>query len=117
MFWAARVSLNRCCRTSAARPTRRGALAARGSDSLAADIRARRRGGRRVVIDRLHWLVLFRSLVIVLHALLEGLDALRDVAHQVRNLATAKQQQDDCDHDDPVPNAKRTTPAHIETRR
>src|ERR1700680_3060401 len=63
------------------------------------------------MIDRLHGLGLFRGLVIVLHAFLEGLDALRDVAHQVRNLATAEQQQDDCDHDDPVPNAKRTHPA------
>ena len=55
-------------------------------------------------------------LVVVLHALLEGLDALRDVAHQVRNLAPAEQQQDDCDHDDPVPNAKRTHPATLQTR-
>src|SRR5580698_4970425 len=81
------------------------------SDGLAADIRPRRRGRRRIMVDRLHRLGLFRRLVIVLHAFLEGLDALRDVAHQIRNLAAAEQQQDDCDHDDPVPNAKRTHPA------
>ena len=68
------------------------------------------------MIDRLHGLGLFRSLLIVLHALLEGLDALRDIAHQVRNLATPEQQQDDCDHDDSVPNAKRTHPATLQTR-
>src|SRR5260370_20474082 len=68
------------------------------------------------MIDRLHGLGLFRSLVIVLHALLEGLDALRDVAHQIRNLAATEQQQDDCDHHDPVPNAKRTHPATLQTR-
>ena len=51
---------------------------------------------------------------VVGHALLEGLDALRDVAHQIGNLAAAEQQQDDCDHDDPVPNAKRTHPATLQ---
>src|ERR1700724_3865316 len=85
-------------------------------DSLAADIRPRRRRWRSVMVDCLHGVGLFRSLVIVLHALLEGLDALCDVAHQVRNLAAAEQQQDDCDHDDPVPNAKRTHPATLQTR-
>jgi hypothetical protein len=65
------------------------------------------------MIDRLHGLGLFRSLVIVLHALLEGFDALRDITHQIRNLAATEQQQDDCDHDDPVPNAKRTRPATL----
>src|ERR1700693_4503449 len=68
------------------------------------------------MIDRLHGFGLFRSLVIVLHALLEGLDALRNIAHQIRNLAATEQQQDDCDHDDPVPNAKRTHPASLQTR-
>src|SRR3954451_7701476 len=73
------------------------------SNGLAADIRA---GGRRsrAVIDRLDRLGLLRRLVVVLHALLEGLDALRDVAHQIRNLAAPEQQQDAPDHDDPVPN-------------
>src|SRR5882724_10623982 len=85
-------------------------------DSLAADIRPRRGVRRSVMIDRLHGLGLFCSLFIVLHALLEGLDALRHVAHQVGNLAPTKQQQDDCDHDDPVPNAKRTHPATLQTR-
>src|SRR6266478_1057239 len=106
--------LNRPLPHAAARSTRCGGSAARCSDSLAADVGARRRGWRCVVvIDRLHGLGLFRSLVIVLHALLEGLDTLRDVAHQVGNLAAAEQQQDDCDHDDPVPNAKRTHPATL----
>src|ERR1700682_5481578 len=68
------------------------------------------------MIDGLHRFGLFRSLFVVLHALLEGLDALRDVAHQVGDLAAAEQQQDDCDHDDPVPNAKRTHPATLQTR-
>ena len=35
------------------------------------------------MIDRLYGLGLFRSLFIVLHALLKGLDALRHIAHQV----------------------------------
>jgi hypothetical protein len=69
------------------------------------------------VIDGLHRFGrLFGLLGIVLHALLEGLDALRDVAHQVRNLAATEQQQDHCDHDDPVPNAKRTHPATLQKR-
>src|SRR5262249_7750178 len=53
------------------------------SDGLAADVRARSRGRCAVVIDRLHRFGLLGGLVIVLHALLEGLDALRDVTHQV----------------------------------
>src|SRR5262249_28898095 len=53
--------------------------------------------------------------LVVLHALLESLDALGDVTHQIRNLAAAEQQQDDCDHHDPVPNAKRTHPATLQT--
>src|SRR5271168_1761917 len=80
------------------------------SNSLAADIRPRRLR-RGAMVDRLHGLGLFDRLFVVLHALLEGLDALGDVTHQVGNLAATKQQQDDCDHDDPVPNAKRTHPA------
>src|ERR1700722_13508734 len=68
------------------------------------------------MVDRLYGFGLLRSLVVILHALLEGLDTLGDVAHQIRNLATAEQQQDDCDHDDPVPNAKRTHPASLQTR-
>src|SRR4051812_30965702 len=47
-----------------------------------------------------------RGLRLVLrHALLEGLDALRDVAHQLGDLAAAEQQQHHPDDDDPVPNA------------
>jgi hypothetical protein len=84
------------------------------SDSLAADFRPRRCGRRCVVFDRLHGLGLFGSHVILVHALLERLEALRDVAHQVGNLAAAEQQQDDCDHDDPMPNAKRT---HLQPER
>src|SRR5580704_6194532 len=110
---------NRSCRTSVAGSTRRRRFAetCAGSDSLAADIRPRRRRRRSVMIDRLYGLGLFRSLFIVLHALLEGLDALRDVTHQVGNLAATKQQQDDCDHHDPVPNAKRTHPATLQNAR
>src|SRR5271169_5880307 len=92
----------------------RVSLPAFASDSLAADIRSRRRGRRGVVIDGLDRLGLLGGLFVVLHALLEGLDTLRDVAHQVRNLAAAEQQQDHCDHHDPVPNAKRTHPATLQ---
>src|SRR5215212_7154764 len=42
------------------------------------------------------------------HALLEGFDALRDVAHHVRDLAAPEQQQDDDAHDEPMPNAYAT---------
>src|SRR5262245_17197293 len=42
------------------------------------------------------------------HALLEGLDALRDVTHQLGNLAAPEQQQHDADDDDPVPNTQAT---------
>src|ERR1700688_3121521 len=87
------------------------------SDGLAADIRPRRRGRRSAMIDRLHRFSLLRHLVVVLHALLEGLDALRHVAHQIGNLAAAEQQQDHCDHHDPVPNAKRTHPATLQNTR
>src|SRR5215208_5919988 len=87
----------------------------RCSDRLAPDVRPRCRRLRGVVVDGLHGLGLFRSLLLVLHALLERLDALRDIAHEVRYLAATKQQQDDCDHDDPVPNAKRTHPATLQT--
>src|SRR3954471_17635780 len=70
-----------------------------GSDGLAADV-GPRRGRRAVVLDGLGGLRLVRDLVVVLHALLEGLDALGHVAHQIRDLATAEQQQDHCDHQD-----------------
>ena len=46
--------------------------------------------------------------LVVGHALLEGLDALRDVAHQLGNLAAPEQQQDHGDHHDPVPDTQRT---------
>src|SRR2546423_6067146 len=59
-------------------------------NGLAANVRARRRR-RRIVVDGLRRLGgLFGHLVVFLHALLEGLDAGGDVAHQVRNLATAE---------------------------
>src|ERR1700722_1487499 len=56
------------------------------SDRFAADIRPRclRRG---VVIDRLHRLALVGHFVVVLHALLEGFDALGDVTHHIGNLS------------------------------
>src|SRR6266702_1932646 len=81
-----------------------------GSDGLAADVGSRR-GRRGRVLDGLGRLGLVGDLVVVLHALLEGLDALRHVAHEIRNLAAAEHQTDHCDHQDPVPNAKRTHPA------
>src|SRR5258705_13638348 len=128
-IWAARVSLSRSCSAGLAQPvlprvcrtinTLRPLCrkpAPRCSDNLAADIRSGGRGRRCIMIDRLHGLGLLRSLVIVLHALLEGLDALRDIAHQIGDLAAPEQQQDDCDHDDPVPNAKRTHPPTLQTR-
>src|SRR5579863_6563413 len=86
------------------------------SDRFAANVRPRalRRSG---VVDRLYRLALVGDFVVVLHALLEGLDALGDVTHQVGNLAATKQQQDDPDHDDPVPNAQRTHPATLQNAR
>jgi len=45
---------------------------------------------------------------IVGHALLEALDALGDVTHQIGDLATAEQKHDNQDHQKPVPNRKRT---------
>src|SRR5436190_12682152 len=87
------------------------------SEGLAANIRPRCCGRRGVVIDTLDGLGLVSGLLVLLHALLECFDALRDIAHQVGNLATTEQQQDDCDHDDPVPNAKRTHPATLQNAR
>src|SRR5947207_3721372 len=85
-------------------------------DSLAANVGTGRRR-RRIVVDGLRRLGrLFRRLFVFLHALLERLDAGSDVAHQVRNLATAEQQQDHHDHDEPVPNTKRTHPATLQKR-
>src|SRR3569623_3298706 len=63
------------------------------SVGVAADVMARR--GllrRRGVVDGLHRLGLRDRLVIIVgHALLERLDALRNVAHQVGNLAATEQ--------------------------
>src|SRR6266700_6242082 len=64
---------------------------------------------RGLMLDRLAGLGslgLASRLVLFLHALLEGLDALGDVAHQLGDLAPAEQQKQDGDHDDPVPNAQ-----------
>src|SRR5580704_5773148 len=104
---------HRSCRHQIATPAYN---APGSSDRFAADIRPRRLR-RSVVIDRLYRLALFDHLVVVLHALLEGLDALSDVTHQVGNFAAAEQQQDDSDHDDPVPNAQRTHPAILQNTR
>jgi len=64
------------------------------------------------MVDGLHRVGLRRlalGLVIVRHALLEGLDALGEVTHQVGNLAAStEQQQADGKDNDPVPNAHRT---------
>src|SRR6185437_8380946 len=90
-------------------------LGASGSDSLAANVRTRRRRRGAGVFDGLHRLGLFGGGVVLLHALLEGLDALSDVTHQVGHLAAPEQQQDDDDHQHPVPNAKRTHPATSKT--
>src|SRR4051794_6058084 len=77
-----------------------------GLDGLAADVGPCRGWRGIVVLDGLGRLGLVGDLVVVLHALLERLDALRHVAHQIRNLAATEQQQDHCDHQDPVPNAE-----------
>src|SRR5262245_38313573 len=42
------------------------------------------------------------------HALLERLDALSDVTHQLGDLAASEQQQDHGDHHDPVPDTHGT---------
>src|SRR6202035_1757930 len=101
---------HRSCRPPIATPADN---APGSSDRFAADIRPR----RSVMIDRLYRLALVGHFVVVLHALLEGLDALGDVAHQVGNLAATEQEQDDPDHDDPVPNAQRTHPATLQNAR
>src|SRR3954468_15602186 len=63
--------------------------------------------GGGLMIDGLGIGLGFLDLLVFAHALLEGLDALREVAHQLRNLAApAEQQQADRQHDDPVPNAQ-----------
>src|SRR5712691_7436842 len=64
---------------------------------------------RRLMLDRLAGLGslgLASRLVLFLHALLEGFDALGNVAHQLGDLAPAAQQKQDGNHDDPVPNAQ-----------
>src|SRR5215470_2819603 len=64
---------------------------------------------RRLVIDRLRVRRRFGLGGLVLrHALLERLDALGDVAHQLGNLAAPEQQQHDGDDDDPVPDTQGT---------
>src|SRR5215831_7987472 len=49
-----------------------------------------------------------RGAVVFRHALLEGFDALGNIAHQLRDLATPKQQEHDADHQDPMPETHRT---------
>src|SRR5215470_9873229 len=87
-----------------------------GSASLALFRRCGRAAGNRSArLDRLHLLGLGRlfRLLVFREALLERLDALGEVAHQLRNLATAaKQQKTNRQYDDPMPNAHRTH-AHI----
>jgi len=48
------------------------------------------------------------GVAVLRHVLLEGLDALREVAHQAADLAAAEQQQDDQQHHHPVPDAEAT---------
>jgi hypothetical protein len=63
------------------------------------------------MIDRFYRRIGFRSLggVVVGHALLEGFNATRDIAHHVGNLiAASKHQQDDGADDQPVPDAQGT---------
>src|ERR1700674_3950788 len=67
--------------------------------------------GSRLMIERLDRFGLWRldlGAVILRHALLEGLDALCDIAHQFGNLAASEQQQHDADHHDPMPQAQTT---------
>src|SRR5271166_5033243 len=64
----------------------------------------------RLVVDRLHRRFGLRGVgdFLVGHALLEGLNALGDIAHHVRNLAApAEDQQQDGADDEPVPDAQR----------
>src|SRR5215212_6839724 len=97
-------------RRTAASPRSAGlALADRGGGGR----RLRRR--RRLVLDRAHRIGRGRrrrgrggGRVFLAHALLEGFDALGDVAHHVRDLAAPEQQQDDDAHDEPMPNAYAT---------
>src|SRR5215813_8272591 len=73
-----------------------------------------RRRGRGLGRDRLGGVarltgLLRRCLFLVADALLEGRQALAEVAHQLGNLAaTAKQQQHDGQHDEPMPYAEAT---------
>jgi hypothetical protein len=48
------------------------------------------------------------SAVVLGHPLFERLDALRNVAHQSRNLAATKQQSDNANYDNPMKGTKRT---------
>ena len=47
-------------------------------------------------------------IVVLGHALLEGFDALRHVAHQIGNLAAPEKHHDEQEHDDPMPNRETT---------
>src|SRR5271163_95263 len=68
--------------------------------------------GSRLMVDGLHRRVRLGSgfgAIVIGHALLEGFDALGDVAHHVRNLAApAEHQQKDGADDQPMPDAQRT---------
>src|SRR5215510_134888 len=91
---------------------RRLSAAASGSAGLArlrGSGGGRRRSGRRLMVDRLHGLSLGRlglGLVLFREPLLERLDALGKVAHQLGDLAApAEQQEAHRQNDNPVPDA------------
>ena len=101
--------------------TPRGASLSAGAPYFDADALKLRRSGRTLdlalgrsrlgvglMIDGLGVHRLRLGGVVVGHALLERLDALGDVAHQVGNLAAPEQQQNHSNHHDPVPNTQAT---------
>src|SRR5690606_29482442 len=67
-----------------------------------------RRGAHRLIGLVLHSPRLIRLGILVVHALAEILDALGHVAHQLRNLAASKEQQNHDEYDEPVPDRKGT---------
>src|SRR5262249_57397318 len=74
------------------------------SDGLAADVLPRSRGRRAIVIDGLDRLGrLVEGDIVVLHALLESLDAFGNITPPIPNLSAARQQHDDFQYPTPPP--------------
>src|SRR5215471_761594 len=57
----------------------------------------------RIVLGRVEFGRIALVVLAVRHALLEGFDALRNIAHQLGDLAAPEQQEHDADHYDPMP--------------